>query len=105
MAARVKLAEQLLERLARPQRIGVVGQRGVGKSALLTVLYREAVSGRWPELRLAAGDARTAQHWGDKIRHLEGGQPLPATLAETDLRFHLYYRGNRLDLLFKDYQG
>src|SRR5215831_19221213 len=95
----------LTERLCRPQRIGVFGHRGVGKTTLLTLLYREAVGGRLPELRLAAADARTADYLSDKILSLEGGQALPGTLAETDLRFHLYHKGARLDLLFKDYQG
>jgi hypothetical protein len=95
----------LAERLCRPQRIGVFGHRGVGKTTLLTMLYREAVGGRLPELRLAAADARTADYLSDKVLQLEAGQPLPATLGETELRFHLYYRGARLDLLFKDYQG
>jgi len=105
MTKRFTDADLLLERLSRPQRIGVVGHRGVGKTTLLSVLYREAVSGRWPDLRLAAADTRTAQYLADKIAQLESGQPLPATLAETDLRFHLYHQGSRLDLLFKDYQG
>ncbi|HWG47493.1 MAG TPA: hypothetical protein VN688_32320 [Gemmataceae bacterium] len=99
------LAVSLAERLCRPQRIGVFGHRGVGKTTLLTMLYREAVGGRLPELRLAAADARTADYLSDKVLQLEAGHPLPATLGETELRFHLYYRGVRLDLLFKDYQG
>jgi hypothetical protein len=99
------LAVTLAERLCRPQRIGVFGHRGVGKTTLLTMLYREAVGGRLPELRLAAADARTADYLADKVLQLEAGRPLPATLGETELRFHLYYRGVRLDLLFKDYQG
>jgi hypothetical protein len=99
------LAVALAERLCRPQRIGVFGHRGVGKTTLLTMLYREAVGGRLPELRLAAADARTAEYLSDKVLQLEAGQSLPATLGETELRFHLYYRGFRLDLLFKDYQG
>jgi len=98
-------AVALAERLCRPQRIGVFGHRGVGKTTLLTMLYREAVGGRLPELRLAAADARTADYLSDKVLQLEAGQPVPATLGETELRFHLYYRGIRLDLLFKDYQG
>jgi hypothetical protein len=93
------------ERLCRPQRVGVFGHRGVGKTTLLTLLYREAVGGRLPDLRLAAADARTAGYLSEKILALESGQALPATLAETDLRFHLYHSGPRLDLLFKDYQG
>jgi GTPase SAR1 family protein len=98
-------AVHLAERMCRPQRIGVFGQRGVGKTTLLTMLYREAVGGRLPELRLAAADARTADYLSDKVLQLEAGRPLPATLGETELRFHLYYQGTRLDLLFKDYQG
>ncbi|HEY7155720.1 MAG TPA: hypothetical protein VH575_17285 [Gemmataceae bacterium] len=99
------LAVAIAERLCRPRRIGVFGHRGVGKTTLLTMLYREAVGGRLPELRLAAADARTADYLSGKVLQLEAGQPLPATLGETELRFHLYYRNRRLDLLFKDYQG
>jgi hypothetical protein len=95
----------LAERLCRPQRVGMFGRRGVGKTTLLTMLYREAVGGRLPGLRLAAADARTADYLSDKIAQLEAGQPLPATLGETDLRFHLYHQGRRLELLVKDYQG
>ncbi len=95
----------LAERLCRPQRLGVFGRRGAGKSTLLTMLYREAVAGRLPDLRLAAADGRTAAYLADKIAQLEAGQALPATLAETDLRFHLYHLGRRVELLVKDYQG
>src|SRR5258705_13986175 len=98
-------AGRLVERLCRPQRVGVFGHRGVGKTTLLTMMYREAVGGRLPELRLAAADARTANYLSDKILQLESGQALPATLAETDLRFHLYHGSVRLELLVKDYQG
>jgi GTPase SAR1 family protein len=98
-------ASVLADRLCRPQRIGVFGHRGVGKTTFLTMLYREAVGGRIPNLRLAAADARTADYLADKILQLEAGQPLPATLAETDLHFHLYHQNTRLDLLLKDYQG
>jgi hypothetical protein len=91
--------------MCRPQRVGVFGHRGVGKTTFLTMLYREAVGGRLPELRLAAADARTAEYLADKVLQLEAGHPLPATLGETELHFHLYYRGARLDLFFKDYQG
>src|SRR3954451_10343860 len=98
-------ARLLAERLCRPQRIGVFGHRGVGKTTLVTMLYREAVGGRLPGLRLAAADARTANYLADKILQLEGGTPLPGTLGETDLRFHLYAPTARVDLLVKDYQG
>src|SRR5215472_12318091 len=105
MKRTASLAVSLAERLCRPQRIGVFGHRGVGKTTLLTMLYRESVGGRLPELRLAAADARTAEYLADKVLQLEAGQPLPATLGETELRFHLYHEGRRLDLLVKDYQG
>src|SRR3954453_17969193 len=107
-------AEVLAERFCRPQRVGIFGYRGVGKTTLVTVLYREAVAGRLPGLRLAAADARTAAYLSDKLLQLESGQPLPATLGETELRFHLYHPGGapapggdmgRLDLLLMDYQG
>src|SRR5205807_191404 len=81
------------------------GHRGVGKTTLLTVLYREAVGGRLPELRLAAADIPTADYLSDKIIQLEAGQPLPATLAETDLCFHLYHGQERAELVMRDYQG
>jgi len=105
MARSQSPAVTVAEHLCRPQRVGVFGHRGVGKTTLLTLLYREAVGGRLPDLRLAAADARTADYLSDKILSLEGGQTLPATLGETDLRFHLYHKGTSLDLLFKDYQG
>jgi hypothetical protein len=95
----------LAERLCRPQRIGVFGHRGVGKTTLVTLLYREAVAGRLPGLRLAAADVRTANYLSDKVLQLEAGQALPGTLAETDLRFQLYCDASRLELLVKDYQG
>src|SRR5215831_9141149 len=98
-------AAALTERLCRPQRIGVFGHRGVGKTTLLTLLYREAVGGRLPGLRLAAADARTAGYLADKILQIEQGVPLPATLAETDLRFSLYTPAARHELVVKDYQG
>jgi hypothetical protein len=77
----------------------------VGKTTLLAMLYREAVGGRLADLRLAAADARTANYLSEKILQLETGQALPATLAETELRFHLYQGDTRLELLVKDYQG
>jgi hypothetical protein len=103
--ARSTAAISLADRMCRPQRIGVFGHRGVGKTTLLTMLYREAVGGRLPGLRLAAADARTADYLADKVLQLEAGQRLPATLAETDLALHLYHGDTRLELLVKDYQG
>ncbi|MBL8800206.1 MAG: GTPase domain-containing protein [Planctomycetia bacterium] len=95
----------LADRLCRPHRVGLFGHRGVGKTTLLTVLYREAVSGRLPGLRLAAAEALTADYLADKLKQLEAGETLPATLAETDLHFHLYRGSERFDLLLRDYQG
>jgi hypothetical protein len=98
-------AAALAGRICRPQRVGLFGRRGAGKTTLLTMLYREAAGGRLPGLRLAAADARTADYLADKISQLEAGRPLPATLAETELRFHLYHAGRRLELVVRDYQG
>jgi hypothetical protein len=98
-------AALLAERLCRPQHLGVFGHRSVGKTTLLTLLYREAVGGRLPGVRLAASDARTATYLADKILQIEQGVPLPATLGETDLRFSLYTAEARLELVVKDYQG
>src|ERR1700678_2467234 len=92
----------LTERLVRPQPLGLFGQRGVAKTTLLTMLYREAVGGRLPGLRLAAADARTADYLSDKVLQLEAGAALPGTLAETELRFHLYHNDTRIELLLKD---
>jgi hypothetical protein len=105
MARSRSTAALLAERLCRPQHLGVFGHRSVGKTTLLTLLYREAVGGRLPGLRLAASDARTAGYLAEKILQIEQGVPLPATLAETDLRFSLYTPAARLELVVKDYQG
>ena len=98
-------AVDLVRRLCRPQRIGLFGHRGVGKTTLLTMLYREATGGRLAGLRLAAADTPTALHLADKILQLESGQALPATLSETELRFHLYHQGSRIEMVMLDYQG
>src|SRR5207249_8631108 len=103
MARSQNPAVGVAERLCRPQRVGVFGHRGVGKTTLLTLLYREAVGGRLPDLRLAAADARTADYLSSKILQLESGEVLPATLAETELSFHLYHHEPRIELLVKDY--
>src|SRR6516165_7460581 len=95
-------AALLAERLCRPHRIGLFGHRGVGKTTLLTALYRAAVSGLLPDLRLAAADVPTANYLSDTVLALERGDTLPATLAETDLHFHLYHGPTRLDFLVRD---
>src|ERR1043166_3333052 len=92
-------AQMVAGRLCRPQRVGVFGHRGVGKTTLLAMLYREAVGGRLEGWRVAAADVRTADYLSDKILQLEAGQPLPATLAETELRLQLYHQATRLELL------
>jgi GTPase SAR1 family protein len=100
-----KNLHSLVHQFSQPLRLGIFGHRGVGKTTLLTALYREAASGRFPQIRLAAADPRTADYLGDKIGQLELGLPLPATLAETELRLHLYHDDARIDLLVRDYQG
>lgn len=95
----------LVDHLCQPRRIGLFGRRGVGKTTLLTMLYREATQGRLPEFRLAAGDDATAEYLRDKIAQLEQGERLPATLAQTALRFNLYRNDQRIELLILDYQG
>jgi hypothetical protein len=98
-------AADLTARSVRPRRLGVFGRRGVGKTTLLSMLYREAAGGRLPGLRLAAADARTAAYLAEKVLQLEAGQTLPATLDETELRFHLYQGNTSIDLVVLDYQG
>ncbi|GIW80061.1 MAG: hypothetical protein KatS3mg105_1868 [Gemmatales bacterium] len=95
----------LVERLCRRQRVGVFGHRGVGKTTLLAMLYREAVAGRIPGIRIASADPATSEYLGDKITQLESGNRLPATLAEADLNLNLYQGSTRLELTFRDYQG
>src|SRR5437016_2651640 len=90
------------DRLCRPQRLGIFGHRGVGKTTLLTMLYREAVAGRLEGCRLAAADPATAAYLADKILQLETGQALPATLAETELHLNLYHSSTRIELVMKD---
>lgn len=105
MLAPTSSVPTLAERVCRPQRLGIFGHRGVGKTTLLTMLYREAVAGRLQGCRLAAADPQTAAYLSDKILQLETGQPLPATLAETELRLNLYHGQSRIELVIKDYQG
>ena len=61
------------ERLLRPQRIGIVGHRGVGKTTLLSMLYREASAGRLTGCRLAG---RQLDHgWWASWRIQAAGPP------------------------------
>ena len=96
---------RLVERMCRPQCIGVFGHRGVGKTTLLTMIYREAVGGRLHGLRLGSADATTANYLRERILQLEQGEALPATLGETDLQFRLSHQGNHHELLMRDYQS
>lgn len=96
---------ELEERLKGPKRVGLFGHRNVGKTTLLAMFYRQAGSGRIAGLRLAAGDARTAEYLAEKIAALEAGRPTSGTLAETELALRLYHGPARLELIVKDYQG
>jgi GTPase SAR1 family protein len=97
--------DALEERLTGPKRVALFGHRAVGKTTLLAMFYREASNGRVPGVRLAAGDAVTAEYLADKIAQIEAGEPPAGTLAETPLRLRLYHGLSRLDLIVKDYQG
>lgn len=92
-------------RLNEPKRIALFGHRAVGKTTLLAMFYREASAGRVPGLRLAARRPATAEYLGERIAQIESGEPLPGTLAETELHLRLYHGLARLDLTVKDYQG
>ena len=72
-------------RLTGPKRVALFGHRNVGKTTLLAMFYREASSGRFPGLRMAAADPRTAEYLGEKIAQIESGQPMAGSLAETEL--------------------
>lgn len=106
MASRRKAHLDALERsLTGPKRIALFGHRAVGKTTLLAMFYREAAAGRVPGVRLAASRPSTAEYLAERIAQIESGDPLPATLAETELHLRLYHGGARLDLIVKDYQG
>lgn len=97
--------DRIEDRLTGPKRVALFGHRAVGKTTLLSIFYREASNGRVPNVRLAAGDAATADYLADKIAQIESGSPPAGTLSETPLRLHLYHGPTRLDLIVKDYQG
>jgi GTPase SAR1 family protein len=101
---RAKL-DTLERRLTGPKRIALFGHRAVGKTTLLAMFYREASTGRVPGVRLAAGDAKSAEYLAEKIAQIEAGEPPAGTLAETELKLRLYHGPGRLDLIVKDYQG
>ncbi len=106
MSSRRKAHLNTLEQtLTGPKRIGLFGHRAVGKTTLLAMFYREASSGRVPDVRLAAAKPATAEYLAEKIGQIEAGEPLAATLSETELHLRLYHGLARLDLIVKDYQG
>ena len=71
--------------LAGAKRIALFGHRNVGKTTLLAMFYRQASTGQVPGLRLAAGDAASAEYLAEKIAQIESGEPPAGTLAETEL--------------------
>src|SRR5947209_2707286 len=95
----------LEERLTGPKRIGLFGHRGVGKTTLLAMFYRQASTGQVAGLRLAAAEPSSAEYLAEKIAQIEAGEPPAGTLAETELKLRLYHGPARFDLIFKDYQG
>jgi hypothetical protein len=97
--------DALEAQLTGPKRVALFGHRAVGKTTLLSMFYREASMGRVPLVRLAAGDAATAEYLGERILRLEAGEPVAGTLAETTMRLKLYRGMTRLELVVKDYQG
>src|SRR6185312_3536475 len=103
--SRTTQLDDLEERLTGAKRIALFGHRNVGKTTLLAMFYREASTGRVPGLRLAAGDAASAEYLAATIAGIESGEPPAGTLAETDLRLRLYHGPARFELIVKDYQG
>src|SRR5438874_13047447 len=99
------LLDDLEERLIGAKRIALFGHRDVGKTTLLSMFTRQASTGRVPGLRLAGGDAASAEYLAEKIAQIESGEPPAGTLAETELRLRLYHGPARFELIVKDYQG
>jgi len=97
--------DDLEERLTGAKRIALFGHRDVGKTTLLAMFYRQASTGQVPGVRLAAGDAASAEYLAEKIAQIESGEPPAGTLAETELRLRLYHGPARFELVVKDYQG
>src|SRR3954466_4221852 len=97
--------DDLEERLTGAKRIALFGHRNVGKTTLLAMFYRQASTGQVPSLRLAAGDAASAEYLAEKIAQIESGEPPAGTLAETELRLRLYHGPARFDLVVKDSRG
>ena len=97
--------DDLEERLTGAKRIALFGHRNVGKTTLLAMFYRQASTGQIPGVRLAAGDAASAEYLAEKIAQIESGEPPAGTLAETELRLRLYHGPARFELIVKDYQG
>src|SRR5947199_2743258 len=103
--SRMTHLDDLEERLTGAKRIALFGHRDVGKTTLLAMFYRQASTGQVPGLRLAAGDAASAEYLAEKVAQIESGEPPAGTLAETELKLRLYHGAARFDLIVKDYQG
>src|SRR3954470_13722899 len=103
--SRTTTLDDLEERLTGAKRIALFGHRNVGKTTLLAMFYRQASTGQVSGLRLAAGDAASAEYLAEKIAQIESGEPPAGTLAETELRLRLYHGPARFELVVKDYQG
>src|SRR3954453_24160898 len=103
--SRTSTLDDLEERLTGAKRIALFGHRDVGKTTLLAMFYRQASTGQGPAVRLAAGDAASAEYLAEKIAQIESGEPPAGTLAETELRLRLYHGPARFELIVKDYQG
>src|SRR3954454_7312974 len=97
--------DKLVRRITGAKRIALFGHRAVGKTTLLAMFYRESSNGRVPGLRMAAIGPATAEYLAARIAQIEAGEPLAATLAETELKLRLYQGPARFDLIVKDYQG
>jgi hypothetical protein len=97
------VAIDLAAQMDRPQRIGLVGSHGVGKLTLLAVLYREAVSGRLPGLRLVATDPKSAEYLGEQIARLERGGFESDAVAWPELFLQLHHQGSQFNLVLCDH--
>lgn len=97
--------QALVDRIARPQRVGVLGPRGAGKTAMLAMLYREAIAGHFGGTRLSAADSRTAAYLNRVSRDLEHGHAPEPTTAPVEMRFLLTRGDMRTEIVLLDHQG
>jgi hypothetical protein len=97
--------QALADRIVRPQRVGVLGPRAAGKTAMLAMLYREAIAGHFGGTRLSAADSRTAAYLNQVSRQLEQGHPPEPTTAPVEMRFILTHGDMRTEIVLLDHQG